>query len=215
MGKYTSDDNRSMQLNDNNDRYYSSRGIDRDELDYDFEEDDDNIQGENMSFFRIDNQLVRKSTITHIEPSYEISFKKTTITKTCGSYHQRKSEVNIITSTPRVFLTIHTNFGKTFTKEFNTKGIESYNMHYGSHQRLEDIKPSDNKIFDLSQKFDHNNRSGRPEWHTETRLFEYTTCFKSETFNEKTLTDYMEKYFFKYANSCIITLLDNVNKVEE
>ena len=62
MGKYTSDDNRSMQLNDNNDRYYSSRGIDRDELDYDFEEDDDNIQGENMSFFRIDNQLVRKST---------------------------------------------------------------------------------------------------------------------------------------------------------
>ena len=51
MGKYTSDDNRSMQLNDNNDRYYSSRGIDRDELDYDFEEDDDNIQGENMSFF--------------------------------------------------------------------------------------------------------------------------------------------------------------------
>jgi len=31
---YSSDDNRSMQLNDNNDRYYSSRGIDRDE-DYD------------------------------------------------------------------------------------------------------------------------------------------------------------------------------------
>lgn len=31
---YTSDDNRSMQLNDNNDRYYSSRGIDRDD-DYD------------------------------------------------------------------------------------------------------------------------------------------------------------------------------------
>ena len=29
MGKYTSDDNRSMQLNENNDRYYSSRGIDR------------------------------------------------------------------------------------------------------------------------------------------------------------------------------------------
>lgn len=31
---YSSDDNRSMQLNDNNDRYYSSRGIDRDD-DYD------------------------------------------------------------------------------------------------------------------------------------------------------------------------------------
>ena len=33
---YSSDDNRSMQLNDNNDRYYSSRGIDRDDYD-DFE----------------------------------------------------------------------------------------------------------------------------------------------------------------------------------
>ena len=28
MGKYTSDDNRSMQLNDNNERYWSSRDID-------------------------------------------------------------------------------------------------------------------------------------------------------------------------------------------
>ena len=38
MGKgYTSDDNRSMQLNDNNDRYYSSRGIDRDDDDWDYE----------------------------------------------------------------------------------------------------------------------------------------------------------------------------------
>ena len=32
---YSSDDNRSMQLNDNNDRYYSSRGIDRDDYDDD------------------------------------------------------------------------------------------------------------------------------------------------------------------------------------
>jgi len=36
---YSSDDNRSMQLNDNNDRYYSSRGIDRDD-DYDDYDDD-------------------------------------------------------------------------------------------------------------------------------------------------------------------------------
>lgn len=40
MGKgYTSDDNRSMQLNDNNDRYYSSRGIDRDDDDWDYEDE--------------------------------------------------------------------------------------------------------------------------------------------------------------------------------
>jgi hypothetical protein len=35
---YSADDNRSMQLNDNNDRYYSSRGIDRDDDDYSEEE---------------------------------------------------------------------------------------------------------------------------------------------------------------------------------
>ena len=40
MSKYTSDDNRSMQLNDNNDRYYSSRGIDRYDDDYSDEEYD-------------------------------------------------------------------------------------------------------------------------------------------------------------------------------
>ena len=37
MGKYTADDNRSMQLNDNNERYYSSRGI-ADDDDYDDED---------------------------------------------------------------------------------------------------------------------------------------------------------------------------------
>jgi len=42
MSKYTSDDNRSMQLNDNNDRYYSSRGIDRYD---DNDEEHDQTQG--------------------------------------------------------------------------------------------------------------------------------------------------------------------------
>ena len=38
MSKYTSDDNRSMQLNDNNERYYSSRDIDEDD-DHDYDEE--------------------------------------------------------------------------------------------------------------------------------------------------------------------------------
>ena len=37
MSKYTSDDNRSMQLNDNNERYYSSRG------DSDYEDDYEDV----------------------------------------------------------------------------------------------------------------------------------------------------------------------------
>jgi len=39
MSKYSSDDNRSMQLNDNNERYYSSRGYDDDDDEYDYEEE--------------------------------------------------------------------------------------------------------------------------------------------------------------------------------
>ena len=47
MGKgYTSDDNRSMQLNQNNDRYYSSRGIDRED-DYWGDEDEFAFCGSN------------------------------------------------------------------------------------------------------------------------------------------------------------------------
>ena len=37
MGRYTSDDNRSMQLNPENDRYWSSRGYDDDDCSYDCE----------------------------------------------------------------------------------------------------------------------------------------------------------------------------------
>ena len=43
MSKYTQDDNRSMQLNPNNDRYYVSRGIDR----YD---DNDDYASSNTQF---------------------------------------------------------------------------------------------------------------------------------------------------------------------
>ena len=53
MGKYTADDNRSMQLNPNNERYYSSR--DGSQVDEYFEI----YEGENdmgSPFFVIDNK---------------------------------------------------------------------------------------------------------------------------------------------------------------
>ena len=51
MGKYTSDDNRSMQLNENNDRYYSSRGIDR------YDDDDDPAGSYQMQMAEINRQI--------------------------------------------------------------------------------------------------------------------------------------------------------------
>ena len=53
MGKYTSDDNRSMQLNDNNERYYSSRGDSDDDDYYDYSDegyDRNTGQGEPPAF---------------------------------------------------------------------------------------------------------------------------------------------------------------------
>ena len=66
MGRgYSSDDNRSMQLNPNNDRYYSSRGIDRDDLDWDYDEDDNNETGEIM-LFEIGNRIINSRNIVSI-----------------------------------------------------------------------------------------------------------------------------------------------------
>jgi hypothetical protein len=67
MGKYTADDNRSMQLNDNNDRYYSSRGIDRDEL-FEDEEYETTILEEQLMLLEFDNQIINTRRITRIEP---------------------------------------------------------------------------------------------------------------------------------------------------
>jgi len=65
MGKYTADDNRSMQLNDNNDRYYSSRGIDRDDL---FEDEDETTKTleENIMLLEFNNQIINTQRITHV-----------------------------------------------------------------------------------------------------------------------------------------------------
>lgn len=61
MGKYTADDNRSMQLNDNNDRYWSSRGID----DFIYDDDTTNLsKGNKFMFIEINNQLIN---LTHVQ----------------------------------------------------------------------------------------------------------------------------------------------------
>jgi hypothetical protein len=67
MGKYTADDNRSMQLNDNNDRYYSSRGIDRDDL-FEDEEYETTILEEQIMLLEFGNQIINTQRITRIEP---------------------------------------------------------------------------------------------------------------------------------------------------
>ena len=213
MGRYTSDDNRSMQLNDNNDRYYSSRGIDRDELDYDFEEDDDNTQGDNMSFFKIDKQMVRKSTITHIEPSYDLSFKRETVTINIEPYYcrederyQREKDLDVLIVSPCVFLKIHTSYGKTFLKEINSKGLQS---RWPNTRKSFEI--TDCAIFDIASEPE---RNGRPAWQ-HYRILETDTVFKSSTFNEKVLNDYLDKYLFIHANQCMIKLLGNIDKIEE
>ena len=66
MGKYTADDNRSMQLNDNNERYYSSRGIDHDDLFEDEEYETNTVLGEDIMLLEFDNQIINTQRITSI-----------------------------------------------------------------------------------------------------------------------------------------------------
>ena len=80
MGRgYSSDDNRSMQLNPNNDRYYSSRGIDRDDLDWDYDENDNNETGEIM-LFEIGNSIINSRSISQVYvKNCDVNFKIETV----------------------------------------------------------------------------------------------------------------------------------------
>ena len=96
MGKgYSSDDNRSMQLNPNNDRYYSSRGIDRDDLDWDYDENDNNETGENM-LFTIGKNIINSQNISSIELYYlDIDFNIKEVDNHKYDRYSRKSKKKI------------------------------------------------------------------------------------------------------------------------
>jgi len=66
MGKYTADDNRSMQLNDNNDRYWSSRGIDIDDFIYDDDDTNNLSKGNKIMFIEINNKLINLAHVHSI-----------------------------------------------------------------------------------------------------------------------------------------------------
>ena len=81
MGKYTADDNRSMQLNDNNDRYWSSRGID----DFIYDDDTNNLSKRNkFMFIEVNNQLINLAHVHTIRTEVnKVDFKK----HKSSSYH--------------------------------------------------------------------------------------------------------------------------------
>jgi len=102
MGKgYSSDDNRSMQLNDNNDRYYSSRGIDRDDLDWDYDEDDNNETGEIM-LFEIGDKIINSRNISSIYvENWDVNFEikkgdNDDYDRYCKSGYESKKKVRML-----------------------------------------------------------------------------------------------------------------------
>ena len=194
MGSYTSDDNRSMQLNDNNDRYYSSRGIDRDD-DYDFEEE--NTEGENMGSYKIGNRLLLRSQI-EIEPSYEVSFHHDTITVTEYGYSRSEDvKKNVTMTTVKVFLKINTIFGNTHVEE-----IENDN-HLNAKQALANIDKKNAQVINMTYK------PSRRDWDSSLGglaaqdVFNQAVLWEQESFDEKVLTDFLDEKLFKYANSCM------------
>ena len=118
MGKYTADDNRSMQLNDNNERYYSSRGIDHDDLFEDEECETNTVLEEDIMLFEFDNQIINTQRIT------SISGELIDLTiKTVDKDH--------VVVYPTVRIAIHTDFADTpfsmdFTPAINDRDGESH-----------------------------------------------------------------------------------------
>tara|TARA_Y100000593_G_scaffold93981_1_gene190941 strand:- start:1065 stop:1658 length:594 start_codon:yes stop_codon:yes gene_type:complete len=80
MGKYTANDNRSMQLNDNNDRYWSSRGID--DFIYD-ENTTDSTRRNKIMFIEINNKLINLSYVQTV---------RTEVNKVDVKRHTRENE---------------------------------------------------------------------------------------------------------------------------
>jgi hypothetical protein len=193
MGSYTSDDNRSMQLNDNNDRYYSSRGIDRDDDDYDFEEE--NTEGENMGSYKIGNRLLLRSQI-EIEPSYKVSFHHDTITVTEYGYSRSEDvKKNVTMTTVKVFLKINTIFGNTHVAE------NENDDHLNAKQALENIDKKNAKVSNMTYKPPEYNYDSSLGGLTADNVFSYPVLWEQESFDEKVLTDFLDENLFKYAKS--------------
>jgi len=132
MGKYTTNDNRSMQLNPNNDRYYSSR--EGNQIDEYFEI----YEGENdmgSPFFVIDNKLVKKSTVTEVVPHFEC---ETELVDTVNPYHSQPDQA--------VKLTF------SFSADIYTSHGNKFSVN------LPKMKPDENDEFSYSN---HNARNGR------------------------------------------------------
>ena len=116
MGKYTADDNRSMQLNDNNDRYYSSRDIDRDDL---FEDEDETTTTlkEGIMLLEFDNQIINTQKITEITSELVDLTLKTIVIK--GNTNQYQSTITRVIVYPTIRITIRTDFNKTLNMDFS------------------------------------------------------------------------------------------------
>jgi len=124
MAKYTSDDNRSMQLNPNNDRYYSSRGIDKDGL---FDHDDHEqsiitcIKG-NIMLLEFNNQIINTQKITEITSSLiDLKIKTSAVT---GDRYYREEDSTRVLVYPTVRITIYTDFAQSLSMDFTPEDFD-------------------------------------------------------------------------------------------
>lgn len=119
MGKYTADDNRSMQLNPNNDRYYSSRGYEEDSWDYDTE--DMPIQGEQPMLIELNNIVLNYARITHLQTAIQdVELETSQGTDDWGDERWRT------TVHAQIDIIVNTDYGLTHTIEIKTSTLKNY-----------------------------------------------------------------------------------------
>ena len=155
MGKYTADDNRSMQLNDNNDRYYSSRDIDRDDLFEDEEHKTTTTLEEGIMLLEFDNQIINTQKITEITSELVDLTLKTIVIKGSRRGYSLEYEEDTTRAIvyPTIRITIRTDFNKTLNMDFSPMireddGEETCQVRYEnnapSYSRYLPIHSSDN-----------------------------------------------------------------------
>ena len=109
MGKYTADDNRSMQLNPNNERYYSSREGNQVDEYFEIYEGENNMSS---PFFIINNKLIKKSAVTEVIPYFDC---ETEIVDNIRAYPGDPNQAVKLTFS--FSADIYTSYGKKFSIE--------------------------------------------------------------------------------------------------
>jgi hypothetical protein len=203
MGKYTPDDNRSMQLNPNNDRYYSSRDVDIDGL-FDHEDQENTItfiKG-NIMLLEFSNQIINTQRITEITAKLVDLKLKTKVIKGNGYYDKEDSSMVIVYPTVRI--TVHTDIANQLHKPHGKSLSMNFTPTEPEEERWETNEGNFRQCLYFSDYL--------PKYPGLSTRFE-RVCFKTKLVDEEVIKEEVRKDISKslniYARHIIKRMISN------